>query len=259
MDFKLSGTTAVVTGASKGIGLAVTKALVAEGVKVAAGARTTNEELLDATPLVKQVDLASADGPSRFVEWARTELGGIDLLVNNVGGSPARLGGFLSVSDEDWQYTFDLNFFSAVRSTRAALPSLIERGGTVVNIGSVNSRLALPRLIDYAASKAALANFSKALAEEFGEQGVRVNTISPGPTRTAIWTAEEGMGADLARGAGLSLDEFIDQVPTATGLSTGKFTEPAEIASLVVLLASRQLPNMSGSNIVIDGGMLKEI
>ncbi|WP_017612057.1 SDR family NAD(P)-dependent oxidoreductase [Nocardiopsis salina] len=259
MEFELSGTTAVVTGASRGIGLAVTQALAAEGVNVAAAARNTGEELLAATPLTTKVDLASAEGPSQLMAWAQEELGGIDLLVNNVGASPARPGGFLSTSEEDWQHTFDLNFFSAVRSTRSALPSLLERSGTVINIGSVNSRLALPRLVDYAAAKAALANFGKALAEEFGAQGVRVNTISPGPTRTSTWTAEEGMGGDMAREAGLSMDEFVSQVPTATGLSTGSFTEPEEVASLVVLLASGKLPNMNGSDLVIDGGMLKQI
>lgn len=259
MKFELSGTTAVVTGASKGIGLAVTQALAAEGVRVVAAARTASEELRTATPLIRQVDLTSREGPAELMEWAREELGGIDLLVNNVGASPARPGGFLSTSDEDWLHTFDLNLFSAVRSTRAALPSVIERSGAIVNIGSVNSRLALPRLVDYAAAKAALANFGKALAEEFGEKGVRVNTISPGPTRTATWSDETAMGGDLAREAGLTMDEFVAQVPEATGLSTGRFTEPDEVATLVVMLASGRLPNMNGSDLVIDGGMLKQV
>ncbi|MFI0463301.1 SDR family NAD(P)-dependent oxidoreductase [Saccharopolyspora sp. 5N102] len=258
MEFKLAGKTALVTGASRGIGLAVVQALTAEGVRVAAGARTTSDALLEATPLVRRTDLTSAEQNAEFAEWALAELGGVDLLVNNVGGSPARTDGFLAISDEEWQHTFELNFFSAVRTTRAALPSLIERRGAVVNIGSVNSRLALPRLIDYAASKAALVNFGKALSEEFGGQGVRVNTISPGPTRTAIWTADDEMAAGWAKSLGVSHEEFLAQVPQATGLNTGKFAEPEEIATLVVLLASGRVPNMNGSDIVLDGGMLKE-
>ncbi|GAA1952546.1 SDR family oxidoreductase [Amycolatopsis minnesotensis] len=249
---------AIVTGASKGIGLAVVEALVADGYRVVAGARTVPEELTALTPLAIPVDLTTAEGNERLVEYAEAELGGIDLLVNNVGGT-ALADGFLSATDEDWAHTLDLTLMSTVRATRAALPGLIERRGSVVNIGSVNSRLAVPHLVAYSAAKAALASLGKSLAEEFGARGVRVNTISPGPVRTTVWTEPGSNGEELARRAGLTLAEFVDRIPELTGLSTGDMTEPSEVAALVVFLASRQAPNISGSDFVIDGGMLKEI
>ncbi|WP_409495958.1 oxidoreductase [Amycolatopsis sp. cmx-11-12] len=259
MELKLDGKTALVTGASRGIGLAIVQALAAEGVQVAACARTASEPLLEATSLTRQVDLTVPAQATELVDWALAELGGIDILVNNVGASPARTDGFQAISDDDWQHAFELNFFSAVRTTRAALPSLLERRGTVINIGSVNSRLPLPRLMDYSAAKAALASFGKSLADEVGEAGVRVNTISPGPTRTAVWTAADGMAAGLAKSAGIDHEEFVTQVPAMTGMNTGQFTEPAELAVLVALLASGRVPNMNGSDLILDGGMLKQL
>ncbi|RBQ20654.1 3-oxoacyl-ACP reductase [Spongiactinospora rosea] len=259
MELKLKGKTALVTGASRGIGLEIVQALAEEGVQVAACARTASEPLSEATSLTRQVDLTSPAQATELVNWALGELGGIDILVNNVGASPARTDGFLAISDDDWQHAFELNFFSAVRTTRAALPSLLERRGTIINIGTVNSRLPLPRLMDYSAAKAALASFGKSLADEVGEAGVRVNTISPGPTRTAVWTASDGMAAGLAKSAGMDHDEFLAQVPAMTGMNTGRFTDPAEMAVLVVLLASGRVPNMNGSDLVLDGGMLKQL
>ena len=250
---------AVVTGASKGIGLAVVRALAEDGYRVAAGARTISTELKEIAALPVAVDLATPEGPGQLIDAALGEFAGIDLLVNNVGGAQPRIDGFLSATDEDWQRTFDLTLWSAVRATRAALPSIVRRRGQVVNIGSVNSRLALPHLVDYSAAKAALANLGKALAEEFGPQGVRVNTIAPGPVRTSVWTEPGSNGATLARQAGVSLEEFVEGIPAATNLSTGHMTEPAEVAALVVFLASGKAPNISGSELVIDGGMLKQV
>ncbi|TWF76510.1 NAD(P)-dependent dehydrogenase (short-subunit alcohol dehydrogenase family) [Pseudonocardia hierapolitana] len=251
--------TAVVTGAGRGIGLAIVRALADDGYTVIAGARTPTEALRRATPHVLQVDLAAAGGPERLIGWAQGEHGGIDLLVNNVAGASFPTGGFLELDDAAWRYTFDATFMSAVRATRSALPSLIERRGAVVNIGSVNSRLAQPRLVAQSAAKAALANLGKALAEEFGGRGVRVNTVLPGPVRTDVWTRPGGPGDMLARRAGSTPDAFQDELPDVLGLSTSRLTEPEEVAALVVFLASGRVRNMSGSELVIDGGMLKSL
>src|SRR5262249_7900210 len=151
-------------GASKGIGLAVTKALAAEGVRVVAGARDTGGELAE---LVKggmvhpiSIDLSIPDGPQKLVDET-IEYGALDILVNNVGAVALRLGGFLGVTDEDWWATLNLNFMAAVRTTRAALPIMLKRGkGTIVTVSSVNSFLPAPGIIDYTAAKAALTNFS---------------------------------------------------------------------------------------------------
>ncbi|WP_020668814.1 SDR family oxidoreductase [Amycolatopsis nigrescens] len=255
----MTGKNALVTGASKGIGLAVARALVDEGYRVAAGARTITAELKEAATLTLPVDLSTSDGPGRLVEAALAEFGELDLLVNNAGGAPSMAGGFLGIDDEGWRQALDLTLMSTVRATRAALPSILRRRGHVINIGSVNSRLPLPHLLNYAAAKAALANLGKGLAEEFGPQGVRVNTISPGPVLTSVW-AEPGLVGDvLAKKAGVPLDEFLDQLPAVNGVSTGAFAAPEEVAALVVFLASGKVPNISGSDLVIDGGMLKQV
>ncbi|MGH3772496.1 MAG: SDR family NAD(P)-dependent oxidoreductase [Pseudonocardiaceae bacterium] len=259
MDLKLTGKTAIVTGASKGIGLAIVQALAAEGVRVVGAARTINQPLREATPLVFPVDLATPDGPSQLVEHSLTELGGIDVLVNNVASGQVRSRGFLEIEDSEWQRSLDGTLFSTVRATRAALPSLIERRGCIVNIGSINSRLGVPHLVDYGAAKAALINLSKSLAEEFGPKGVRVNTISPGPVSTSIWTEPGRTGDMLAAMANMPLSEFITKFPSMAGLSTGCMADPEEVAALVVVLVSGCVPNMNGSDVVIDSGMLKTV
>lgn len=259
MTTKLAGTTAVVTGASRGIGLAIAQALAAEGVRVVAGARTPSDELLATTPHVVAVDLAAAGGPERLVEEALATLGGIDLLVNNVGGNPAPFGGFMSVEDEHWDHVLELNLMSTVRATRAALPSLLERRGAIVNIASANARLAQPVVVAYAAAKAALLNLGKALADEFGPRGVRVNTISPGPVLTPLWTAPGSPGEAMAQAMDLSTPELIEQLPAMAGMTSGEMAAPAEVAALVLLLASGAVPSMRAAELVLDGGLLKAI
>ena len=144
MDLRLTGKTAVVTGASRGIGLAVTRALATEGARVAAGARDMTKELKalaeDGRVLPVEVDLTAPGGPAELVAAAALAFGGLDILVNNVGAVRPRTGGFLTVTDEDWAETFAVNFLAAMRSTRAALPYLVERGaGSIVTVSSVNA------------------------------------------------------------------------------------------------------------------------
>lgn len=251
--------TALVTGGGRGIGLAVVEALSAAGMQVVAGARTVGPEVRTATPLVLETDLATSEGPAELVEFALAECGAVDVLVNNVGGDPVQVDGFLEADDDAWQRTLDINLMSMVRTTRAALPSLIERAGAVVNIGSVNARLAVPRIVAYSAAKAAQLNLSKSLAEEFGPRGVRVNMVSPGPVLTDIWTKPGHVGESLADMLNVPLEEFVDQIPKVLGLSTGKSTEPAEVAAVVAFLVSDAARNVNGAELVIDGGMMKAI
>jgi len=248
---------AVVTGAGRGIGLAIVEALADDGYSVVGGARTVTDALRNAASSALELDLAAAGGPERLIEHALDQHGGIDLLVNNVGGVSNPAGGFLELDDAAWQLTLDATFLSAVRATRAALPSLLERQGAIVNIASISAQMPSPRLVAQSASKAALRNLGACLAEEFGSRGLRVNTISPGPVWTDVWMAPGGPGDMLARRLGIPSEEAKDRLPEKLGMSTGRFTEPAEVAALVVLLASGAVPNMNGSDLVVDGGMLK--
>jgi len=262
MDLNLTGKVAVVTGASKGIGLAITAALAAEGVSVAAGARSAGEELTDMASRVRvhpvAVDLTTTDGPSILVEEAVARFGGIDILVNNVGAVRPRLGGFLSVTDTDWDASLTINFLSAVRVCRAALPHLLERvPSTIVTVSSVNAFLPDPGIPDYCAAKAALSNFSKSLSKEFGPRGVRVNTVSPGPVETGLWLGDDGVAATVARATGGDATGVAEAVAAET--VTGRFSTPEAVADLVLLLAGGRAGNVSGSDFVIDGGLIKTL
>jgi NAD(P)-dependent dehydrogenase (short-subunit alcohol dehydrogenase family) len=256
MDLRLNGKTAVVTGASRGIGLAVTRGLVAEGVRVTAGAHKSSAELaeLSGDGLVQVVegDLAVPGGPDRLVAAAGDQ---IDILVNNVGTAPARPGGFGDITDEDWQATLTLNLLAAVRTTRAALPVMLAAGkGAIVNISSVNASLPDPGVLDYSAAKAALANFSKGLSKEVGPHGVRVNTISPGPVATDLWLGDHGVAATVSRATGARPQDVESQA--AKQSVTGRFSRPEEVADLVVILASDRTANVTGADITIDGGLI---
>ncbi len=261
MDLHLHGKIAVVTGASKGIGLAVTRALVDEGVHVVAGARSPGPDLgdLESAGQVTFVaaDLATADGPRSLVSAAAT-LGGVDILVNNAGGVTPRPGGFVSVTDDDWYASLNLGLMAAVRTTRAALPEMLRRGGgTIVTVSSVNAFLPDPGIIDYCATKAALTNFCKSLSNEVGPQGIRVNTVSPGPVATELWLGDHGVAQTIAAASGSNAD---DVAKTAAADSvTGRFTKPEEVADLILLLASDRGGNVTGADFTIDGGLIKTL
>src|SRR5262244_2998918 len=264
MDLNLRNKIAVVTGASKGIGLAITKALVAEGARVIAGARDVGGELgaLASSEAVRavSVDLSAPDGPRALVAHAE-ESGGLDILVNNVGAVAVRLAGFASVTDDQWLSSLNLNFMAAVRTTRAALPPMLKRGGgSIVTVSSVNSFLPDPGIIDYCAAKAALTNFAKALSKEVGPKGIRVNTVSPGPVETSLWLGPQGVAATVAKATGVDVDKARQQiVESQGGFATGRFTRPDEVADLVLLLASDRAGNVTGSDFVIDGGLVKTL
>ncbi|MEW2438861.1 oxidoreductase [Streptomyces caniferus] len=262
MKLNLTDKVAVVTGGSKGIGLAVTEALGCEGARVVAGSRTETPEL---AALRKRydvafhaVDLADPDGADMLARAAADRHGRIDVLVNNVGTAHPRVG-FLDVDDTAWMQSLEMTFLSAVRASRASLPHLLAHGeGAIVNVSSVNSRLPFPMVVDYSAAKAALSNLTKALSEEFAPRGVRVNAVAPGPVRTPFWTAPGAFADTVAAGAGGTAQEALDQVvPQQMGISTGRITEPQEVADLVVLLASPRAGNITGAEFVIDGGQIK--
>ena len=258
MDLGLHGKVAIVTGASKGIGLAITRALAGEGAHVIAGARKTSPALADLAESGQvqqvEVDLSTSEGPADLVSAAAAR-GQLDILVNNVGTVTPRVNGFLEVSDEEWLESLTLNLMAAVRTTRAALPMMLAaRRGTIVTISSVNAFLPDPAVIDYCAAKAALSNFCKALSKEVGPKGIRVNTISPGPVATDLWLGSDGVAETVAHATGGDPRQVARQAVAAT--ATGRFTQPHEIADLVLLLASERAGNTAGSDFVIDGGLV---
>ena len=261
LDLHLTGRTAVVTGASRGIGLAIARALAAEGVSVVAGALKGSDELDElsrsarVTPVA--VDLTTPDGPDQLVATAVSDLGGIDILVNNVGAVRPRLDGFVALTDADWEWGLTINFMAAVRTMRAAVPQMLGRpGASIVTVSSVNAFLPDPGVIDYSAAKGALTNLCKSLSKELGPD-IRVNTISPGPVQTDLWLGDHGVAATVGQAQGADPGEVVRQQQAQA--STGRFTRPDEIADLVVFLASDRAGNITGSDFLIDGGLVSTL
>jgi NAD(P)-dependent dehydrogenase (short-subunit alcohol dehydrogenase family) len=260
MDLNLAGKTAVVTGASRGIGLAVARALTSEGARVFGAARSITPELSGVTVATIAADLATPAAAAAVVDAALSTLGGIDILVNNVGGGGPELlglGSFLDVGDTQWRELFNLNLFSAVWMSRAALPSLLDRQGAIVNVSSINSRVPAPGPVGYSEAKAALTAFSKRLSEEFGPRGVRVNTVSPGVVGSSLWRDPQGFGAKVAAASGLDHQQFLAAIPEQFGMASRRIAEPEEVAALITFLASDVAANIVGADVVIDGGTVK--
>jgi NAD(P)-dependent dehydrogenase (short-subunit alcohol dehydrogenase family) len=259
MDLGLGGKVAVVTGASKGIGLAVARTLAAEGAAVVAGARSAGAlDGLDGVSAVA-VDLTEPEGPGRLVQRALEEHGRVDVLVNNVGGVRLRLEGFLATSDEEFEWAMRMNFFTALRTIRAAVAPMLEQGaGAIVNVASVNAFFQPDSAtIDYGAAKAALVNLSLSLAQELGPRGIHVNCVSPGPVETDLWLGRDGVAETVAAATGS--DAAAVRAQATAGFATRRFTTPDEVATLVALLASGRTANVTGSNYVIDGGLVKTV
>jgi NAD(P)-dependent dehydrogenase (short-subunit alcohol dehydrogenase family) len=257
VDLELAGKVAVVTGANKGIGLAVTRALVAEGAYVVAGSLSTDN--LDGVDRVTAVpvNLTAADGPALLVQRAIDEHGQLDVLVNNVGAVRIRTDGFLGTSDEEFEWAMQMDFFTGLRATRAALAPMLRQGsGSIVNVASVNAFFQPDAAtIDYGVAKAAVVNLSKSLAQEFGPKGIRVNCVSPGQVNTDLWLGDQGVAQTIGDATGVDADTV--RRTAAASIATGRFTTPAEVATLITMLASGRTANITGVNYVIDGGLIK--
>ena len=260
MDLNLGGKTAVVTGASKGIGLAVSRALVDAGAHVIGGARTESQEFKELVEAGQAtyvaVDLSDPAGPGELIAAAR-ERGRIDILINNVGSAKPRPYGFLSITDDDWYSMLTLGLMSAVRTARAAVPAMLEHGGAIVMVGSVNAFLPDPLVLDYSVTKAALTSFAKGLSKELGPNGIRVNSVSPGPVETDLWLGDGGMAQTMAKVTGGSPEEIAAAAVGDTPL--GRFSTPQQVADLVVFLASDRAANITGADMTIDGGMISTL
>jgi NAD(P)-dependent dehydrogenase (short-subunit alcohol dehydrogenase family) len=261
VDLQLAGKTAVVTGGSKGIGLEVVRQLLAEGVRVVSGSRTITPGLKETDALAVTVDLSTSDGPARLVDAALAELGGIDVLVNNVGIGDSEtfaegaLRDLTELPDEDWEHSFNLHFYSALRATRAALPSLAERGGVVVNVSTIGARNPGFGPSNYSVSKAALNAFTKVVAAQYGPKGVRAITVSPGPVSTDVWTNPDGFIGTLAKAQGTTVEALGADLVTQMNIATQRVSTPEEVARLIVFAASPN--NVTSTDYVVDGGILR--
>ncbi|UEM07574.1 SDR family oxidoreductase (plasmid) [Skermanella rosea] len=254
---EFQGRRVVVTGGTKGTGRATVRRFLAGGAQVLTAARS-GAHGPEGARLV-EADLTTPEGSSRLAEAALEHLGGVDILVHVLGGSTAPGGGFAALTDDDWRAELDLNLLSAVRLDRALLPQMIARGeGAVVHVSSIQRRLPLyDSTTAYAAAKAALTTYSKALSKELGPKGVRVNVVSPGWIYTEASDALITRIADSTGGTPEAARQSI--LDALGGIPLGRPARPEEVAELIAFLASDRASAIHGAEHVIDGGTVPTV
>lgn len=248
----------LITGGTKGMGAATLKLMLERGARVATTARAASGDLPAGVHFIA-ADLRTRAGTHTLVREALASLGGVDILVNNVGGSTAPGGGALALDDGAWEDALNANLLAAVRLDRALLPAMVARRyGVIIHISSIQRSLPLyDSTLAYAAAKAALSNYSKGLSKEFGPQGIRINTVSPGFIET---TAAHAMIRRWAEHAGISDDAARQKLmQTLGGIPIGRPGTPEEVAELVAFLASERAASIHGAEYVIDGGTIPTV
>ncbi|WP_367848769.1 SDR family NAD(P)-dependent oxidoreductase [Rhodoferax sp. WC2427] len=259
MDKSMNGRVAIVTGAGAGIGFETTRQFLAEGVRVVAAdldISALNAQPNDSLHAVK-LDMREAAAAEMLTHEALQRFGQIDILFNNAGVATAR-DGFLKISDDDWQATFNLNLMGYVRMSRAVLPHMLERKrGALIHCASETGRIPHPLLPDYSVSKAAILMLSKILATEFTGQGVRSNVVSPAHVRTALWDRPGGFLDSLAAKYGSGREEAVEIFLKTANIPSGRLGRPEDVAAAVLFLASDQADFITGVELAINGGVTK--
>ncbi len=255
---ELRGRRALVTGGTQGVGAAIVSRLAADGANVATAARSERPST-DASDLFVRADVTTPEGVRAIARAVLERYQGIDILVHNVGGSSAPAGGFAALTDEEWQRELNLNLLSAVRLDRALLPEMLnQRSGVIVHVTSIQRVFPLyDATLAYAAAKAALATYSKGLANEVGPKGVRVMAVAPGFTETM---AAHRLILRLAEERGV--DETIARqglMDSLGGIPIGRPNRPEEVAELIAFLVSDRAATIHGAEYVIDGGTVPTV
>jgi len=256
-DQEFAGRRVLVTGGTKGAGEAIVHRLAAAGAMVATTARAASAT--SSPGLFVQADITTLEGVEKVAAATIDGLGGIDIIVHCIGGSKSPGGGFTALSDQIWQDELNLNLLAAVRLDRLLVPWMVERGsGSIVHVSSIQRRLPLHEsTIAYAAAKAALSTYSKALSKELGPKGIRVNTVAPGWIHT---TASEAMVKRLAVHAGSDEETARRGIMDALGgIPIGRPAWPQEVAELVAFLVSDRASAIHGAEYVIDGGTIPTV
>jgi len=261
MDLGLKGKTAIITGASRGIGEAIGRVLAEEGVDVCLVARSKDDLDKVAADIASKTsrrvvthvaDLSDPKAPEAAVKTAVDAFGRLDFLINNAGAT--KRGDFFTLTEEDWAAGYGLKFFSAVRMTRNAWPHLKANKGAIVNIIGIGSRVASADFTIGGSVNSALVNFTKATADMGQFQGVRVNALNPGHVQTS--RLERRLEATM-KAEGITREQAIKRDVEHLGIN--RFGDPREIADLVVYLCSSRAAFMNGSVIDIDGGQTKAL
>ena len=245
MDLGLAGRRCLVTGSTGGIGLATLRLLAAEGARVVSCGRSTAPGAGEEAHVT--CDLSQPGEPERAVAETVRALGGLDVLVNNVG--VARQARFEEVADEEWDAYWQLNVMSYVRAIRAALQPLRESpAAAIVNVSSTAGKRPSTGMPHYSVTKAAVLSLSRLVADVYAKDGIRCNAVTPGPTATDAWLGDGGLADQLGDDRAAILEKV------GAGRPLGRLADPDEIAAVVAFLASDRASYVTGAAWSADGG-----